>query len=187
MSSSSSKSETPPLPERILVGRVVRPHGVRGEVVVEPLTDTMSRFDAGRSLAGSVRGSTRKLTVSRARPSAGGLLVAFAEVTDRDAAEELRGADLEIGRDEVPPARAGEFYYYELVGARCVDSREGELGRVVDLEEGPGGLLLVVENDAGRRLPLPFVAQFVAGVDREARRIDWRLPEGLIAACASRS
>lgn len=187
MSSSSRKTDAPPLPERILIGRVTRPHGVRGEVVIEPLTDAAARFDAGRTVGCNVGGARRELTVTRTRPGPTGLLVSFAEVGSRDAAEALRGGELEIGRDEVVPAPAGEFYYYELIGALCVDARDGELGRVVDLAEGPAGLLLLVEDGAGRRLPLPFVEPFVAGVDRQARRIDWRLPEGLIAACASRS
>lgn len=187
MSSSSTKPEAPPLPARIVVGRLVRPHGVRGELVVEPLSDISSRFDAGRRLHCRGRGAPRELTVVRSRPTARGLLVEFAEVGTRDDAEALRGAELEVDRGEAPPAAAGEYYYYELVGALCVDARDGVLGRVVDLEEGPAGLLLLVENEAGRRLPLPFVAAFVAGVDRVERRIDWRLPEGLIAACASRS
>jgi 16S rRNA processing protein RimM len=187
MASSSSKTEDRPLPEQVVVGRVVRPHGVRGEVVVEPLTDLASRYDAGRRLGCRAGSARRVLTVSRSRPGTAGLIVAFAEIGDREAAEALRGGELEVDRAEVPPAKAGEYYYYELVGARCVDEREGELGRVVDLAEGPAGLLLWVEDETGRRLPLPFVERFVAGVDRAARRIDWRLPEGLIAACASRS
>jgi len=187
MPSSSSKTEGRPLPERVLVGRVVRPHGVRGEVVVESLTDRASRFDAGRRLGCRAGSATSVLTVARSRPGSTGLIVAFEEIGDREAAAALRGAELEVDRAEVPPAKSGEYYYYELVGARCVDARDGELGRVVDLEEGPAGLLLWVEDDAGRRLPLPFVERFVAGVDRAARRIDWRLPEGLIAACVSES
>lgn len=187
MSSSSSKTDPAPLPERVLVGRVVRPHGVRGELVIERLSDSASRLAAGRRVECRQRGAVRDLTVASSRPGSTGWIVAFAEVADRDAAEALRGAELEIDRREVPAAKAGEYYYFELVGARCVDAREGDLGRVVDLVEGPAGLLLWVENDDGRRLPLPFVDRFVAGVDRAARRIDWRLPEGLIAACASRS
>jgi 16S rRNA processing protein RimM len=187
MSSSSTKPEAPPLPGEVVVGRLLRPHGVRGELVVEPLSDLSSRFDSGRRLRCRGRGAARELTVVRSRPAAHGLLVTFAEIANRDDAEALRGAELAVDRADVPPPPAGELYYYELVGALCVDAREGELGRVVDLEEGPSGLLLLVENEAGRRLPLPFVAAFVAGVDRAARRIDWRLPEGLIAACASRS
>jgi 16S rRNA processing protein RimM len=187
MSSSSTKSDPPPLPARVLVGRIVRAHGVRGELVVEALSDIPSRFDAGRRVACRVRDESRELTIVRTRPGSNGLLVSFAEIATREAAEALRGGELEVDRGEVPPAPAGELYYYELIGALCVDAHEGELGRVVELDEGPSGLLLLVENDAGRRLPLPFVEAFIAGVDREARRIDWRLPEGLIAACASRS
>lgn len=187
MASSSSKTETPPLPARILVGRVIRPHGVRGEVAVDVASDRPARFAAGSRLRATIGDAERELRVERARPVRAGLLVTFAGIGDRDEAEALRGAALEVDRSAVPPAAAGEYYYWELVGALCVDERAGEIGRVADVEESPAGLLLLVEDGRGRRLVLPFVTAFVAGVDRAARRIDWRLPEGLIEACASRS
>lgn len=188
MASSSSKTDvSPPLPERILVGRITRPHGVRGEVAVEVLSEVADRFAAGSELEAETPAGRRRLRVTRSRPSRTAAIVAFEGVGDRDAAETLRGAALEIARDRVPEPAAGSYWYWELVGCRCVDAREGELGRVVDLEEGAAGVVLLVESEDGRRLPLPFVEAFVAGVDRVARRIDWRLPEGLIAACASRS
>jgi len=92
-----------------------------------------------------------------------------------------------VERDEVPAPPEGSFYVFELVGCRAVDARHGELGTVVDLVDGPGGALIVVERPDGSRLPIPFVESFLVGVDREARRIDWKLPEGLLEACASRS
>lgn len=188
MASSSSKTDvSPPLPERILVGRVTRPHGVRGEVAVEVLSDVEERFAAGSELEVETAAGRRRLRVARSRLAPTAAIVAFEGFADRDAAETLRGAALEVARERVPEAAAGEYWYWELAGCRCVDARDGELGRVVDIEEGAAGIVLLVEDASGRRLPLPFVEAFVAGVDRAARRIDWRLPEGLIAACASRS
>ena len=187
MASSSSKTEFPQLPGRIRVGRVTRPHGVRGEVAVEPLSDVAARFAAGSELEAVTEAGLRPLRVARSRAGGRAYVVAFEGVDDRDAAEALRGAALEVARSRVPPAAAGEYYYYELVGCLCVDAREGELGRVVDVEEGAAGIFLVAEHPGGRRVPLPFVAAFVAGVDLDERRIDWQLPEGLIEACASRS
>jgi len=166
---------------------VARAHGVRGEVAVEVTTDVASRFEPGSRMTARGAGGERDLIVERSRAGRNGLLVTFVGVESRDGADALRGAVLEVDRSAVPPPPAGEYYYWELVGALCVDEREGEIGRVVDLEEGPAGLLLLVEDETGRQVPLPFVERFVAGVDREARRIDWRLPEGLISACASRS
>ena len=82
-------------------------------------------------------------------------------------------------RDDAP-ARGGECEAELLV------ERDGEIGTVVDVQEDGGGTLLEVEKD-GTRSVLPFVEAFLAGVDREARRIDLRLPEGLLATCAFKS
>lgn len=194
MKSSSSKTERPQgaataATGQVLVGRVLRPHGLRGEIVVEPLSDTPHRFAPGSRLllVRSRQGAAESVEIAAAHPAPTGLRVALRGVTTRDAAEALRGAELRVDRGEVPAPPAGSFYVFELVGCRAFDAREGELGTVVDLIDTPGGALLVVERPDGSRLPIPFVESFLVGVDREARRIEWRLPEGLIEACASRS
>jgi 16S rRNA processing protein RimM len=180
MSSRSSKKTTSE--ETVVVGRVLRSHGIRGEVVVEPYSDVPERFDPGAELllAG------RPVTVATVRPHRGGLLVRFERVLDRDVADTLRGGLLEIARDAVPEAPEETWYYFELVGCRCHDRREGDLGNVTDVIEDGGGVLLDVRA-GGRRLLVPFVRAFVRRVDREAGRIELDLPEGLVEACASRS
>lgn len=167
--------------ERVEVGRILRPHGVRGEVAVEPYSEVEDRFDRGAEL---LLGG-RSLTVATVRPHRGGLLVRFDGVDDREAAEALRGGVLEILREAVPEAPEGTWYYFQLVGCRCRDRREGDLGEVVDVIEDGGGVLLDVRA-AGRRLLVPFVRDFVREVDPEARRLELDLPEGLVEACTSR-
>jgi 16S rRNA processing protein RimM len=189
MPSSSSKTDGPPTPsEAVLVGIVLRPHGVAGAVVVDLQSDVPGRFDPGRELDLVPRtGNPRRVTVVTAAPWRGGLRVRFEGVTSRDEAEQLRGGRLEVARARVPEAPPGSFYQFELYGFRCRDRRAGELGEVVDVLADGGGWLLVVERTGGRRLTMPFAADFVTGVDRAARRIDWDLPEGLIETCESRS
>jgi 16S rRNA processing protein RimM len=173
--------------DRVVVGAVRRPHGLKGEVLVEVLSDRPERFAPGAELE-LVQGERRRVVrVVAARAQGDSLRVAFEGVADRDAAETLRDARLEIARTAVPPAEEGEYYHFELLGCRAFDEREGELGEVVDLVESGAGLLLQVARPGGGRLLLPFVAEFLVRVDREARRIDWRLPEGLVEACASGS
>lgn len=167
--------------ERVEVGRILRPHGVRGEVVVEPYSEVEERFECGASLWLGIR----SLTVATVRPHRGGLLIQFDGVEDRDAADELRGGVLEIARDAVPEAPEGTWYYFQLAGCRCRDRREGDLGEVVDVVEDGGGILLDVRAE-GRRLLVPFVREFVREVDPEARRVELELPEGLVEACTSR-
>jgi len=187
--SSSSKTESPrDLPETVVVGTVLRPHGVRGALVVEPRSDVPDRFGSGAVLElAPVRGERRSVRVVRSSPHRGGLRVELEGIDSRDRAEELRGADLEIPLSAVSVPPAGQYFHFELVGCRCFDRHEGELGTVEQVVADGGGWLLVVARRQGGRLPLPFVERYLLGVDRERRRIDWDLPEGLIEACASKS
>jgi 16S rRNA processing protein RimM len=194
MSSKSSKTETPSeapprrddLPETVAVGRVLRPHGVRGEVVVEVLSDVPGRFRKGSRLTGVREGEPPvPLVVAAGRAHKSGAVVRFEGVGDRDGAEALRGLDLEVPLAEVPAAPAGTYYQYELLGCLCRDGGE-ELGRVAEVVEDGGGVLLIVEGEGGR-VPVPFVKEFLREVDVAAGRIDLALPPGLLEACASRS
>lgn len=189
MPSKSSTTEFPPgLPDRINVGLVVRPHGIRGEAVVECWSERPERFAPG-ALLGAVApdGSRCTLRVVEACEHRGGLRVRFEGVHDRDGAEALRGYRLDVDRASVPPPPQGAYYVFELVGCRCRDQRFGDIGEVVDLTQQGGGSLIEVRREDGSRLLLPFVEDFLVGVDRAARIIDWRLPEGLIETCASKS
>ncbi len=188
MSSRSSRTEgRADLPERVTVGRVLRPHGVRGEMVVAVLSDVPGRFAPGNKLlmAREEGGPAEPVVVESERPHKSGVVIRLPGVEDRDRVEELRGAWLEVERSEVPPAPPGTYYHFELLGCRCFDGGQ-ELGEVVDLAEDGGGLLLIVA-DGERRVPVPFVASFLREVDVAAGRIDLELPPGLVEACASRS
>ncbi len=194
MSSKSSKTEAPPspaaqrddLPETISVGRVLRPHGVRGEVVVEVLSDVPGRFKKGSRVTGVREGAPPlTLTVAMGRVHKSGAVVRFEGYDSRERAEELRALDLEIPRSEVPKAKRGTYYHFELLGCRVHEDGQ-ELGRVVEVLEDGGGLMLIVEGE-GRRVPVPFVKEILRKVDVAAGRIDVALPEGLLEACASPS
>lgn len=173
--------------DTVLVGRVRRAHGVRGEVVIEALSDVAGRFAAGaRFLVTPVGGARRSLRAEAVRSHNEGLLVRFEGVVTRDDADRLRGADLEVPSTDSPRPPQGAFYYYELVGCRCSDATQGELGRVAQVVEDGGGLLLEIESP-GRRLLVPFVRAFLKSVDVSAREIELELPAGLIEACESTS
>ena len=196
MSSKSSKTEGPEgtgaarddLPETVAVGRVLRPHGVRGEVVVEVLSDVPDRFRKGSRLLGVREGAPATpatLIVASSRPHKTGAVVRFEGFADPDQAAVLRGLDLEVPRAEVPKAPAGTYYQYELLGCLCRDG-DTELGRVVEVVEDGGGLMLIVAGE-GRRVPVPFVKEFLRRVDVEVGEIDLALPPGFLEVCASES
>ena len=194
MSSKSSKTEEPgaarprrdDLPETVAVGRILRPHGVRGEVVVQVLSDVPERFKAGSRIQGVREGAPpRTLTVVTGRAHKTGAVVRFEGFEDPDQADELRGLDLEVPRTEVPKAPPGTYYQYELLGCLCRNEGE-ELGRVIEVVEDGGGLMLIVEGE-GRRVPVPFVKEFLRRVDVETGEIDLALPPGFLEVCASES
>ncbi len=177
--------------ERVAVGRVVAPHGLRGELAVEALSDVPGRFAPGAALLLTLPGGLpRPQVVAGCRVPASRhrhrLLLRLAGVDDRTTAEALRGALLEVEAAAVPPAPEGSYYQFDLVGCRCSDRTAGELGEVVEVLEGGGGDLLRVVG-GGRELLLPFVDAYLADVDVDGRHISWDLPEGLIEACGSAS
>lgn len=187
MSSRSSRSESDrSSPAFITVGRVTRPHGIRGEVVVKSLSDVERRLTAGEKLyVITAAGDRREVEVVSSRPAKGNLVVCFEGFATRDEAEALRGAQLEVERERVPPAPAGSYYFFELIDCECWDTAAGFLGRVVDVIDDGGGLLLQVEGE-GERLLVPFVRAYLRLVDPASRRIELALPEGLVELCTSR-
>jgi 16S rRNA processing protein RimM len=180
---------TTPDPAFLIVGRVRKAHGIRGEVVVELLTDEPDAiFASGRRVfAGTTTGDLardrQELHIRSVRPFNEGLLVGFAEVPDRNAAELWRARYLLAPASEVPAPDDDEVYLHDLIGMR-VDLEDGAtVGTVEEVYELPLGLAVDV-----RRAPphqdetvlLPWDDRTVASVDREARIIVVTPPDGLL-------
>jgi len=175
------------LPSTVVVGRIRKPHGVRGEVSVEVLSDVEGRLAVGQRLVVRPRGGdVKSVEVISARSHGDLRILRFDASASRDDVEPLRGAMLEADRATVPEAPDGTFYYYELAGCAVVDATAGDLGQVIDVVEDGGGWLLEIEGRAGRLL-VPFVDAYLAAVNIEHRRIEVDLPEGLIKLCTSTS
>ncbi|MBP2477059.1 16S rRNA processing protein RimM [Crossiella equi] len=165
----------------VVVGRIARSHGIRGELVVDVHTDSPDdRFAVGSVLSGKRRqGAARSLTVSAARPHAGRLLVTFEGVTDRDTADELRGLLLTVRVSELPAiTEPDEYYDHQLEGLRAVDLSGAQLGVVREVLHGPAGELLVLDVD-GTEVLVPFVHAIVPEVDIAGGRVVLDPPEGL--------
>jgi 16S rRNA processing protein RimM len=152
---------------QVVIGRIGRAHGIRGELNVDIRTDEPERRFAPGS---SVVCGARTLTVKTARHHGGRLVVAFAEVADRNAAELLHGTVLEalVDPDDTPDD-PDEFYDHQLVGLDVrADSDPGDDGRVVGTVTGlvhlPYQDTLAVDVD-GREVLIPFVTELVPVVD----------------------
>ncbi|HEX5919049.1 MAG TPA: ribosome maturation factor RimM [Nocardioides sp.] len=161
----------------VVVGRIGKPHGIRGEVTLDVRTDEPERrFAPGTTLrAEAPAGADRRpssLTVARARWHQSTLLVTFEELADRNAAEAARGTVLHatIGLDETPDDPE-EFYDHQLVGLDVVDVDGTPLGSVKALVHGSAQDLLTVRTTDGRDALVPFVTALVPEVDLAAGRI----------------
>jgi 16S rRNA processing protein RimM len=142
----------------VVVGRVVKAHGLRGEVAVEVLSDVPGRLDAGVT----VRLGGEPVTIVASRPHQGRLLVTFDGVPDRTAAERLRGRALEAERIDLDGTDA--YFVHELVGMPVRDADGRDLGTVqaaVELPEAAGYDLLEVARDDGGTWLLPAVDEYV--------------------------
>jgi 16S rRNA processing protein RimM len=167
----------------VVVGRVAKAHGIRGELTVDPRTDSPEqRFAVEAKVLGQLRDGTRRtLTVAAVRQHTGRLLVTFAEVLTRDVAESLRGCLLLADTADLPPTGdPDEFYDHELEGL-AVRLAEGDpIGTVREVSHAPGADLLVLELADGREALVPFVKEIVPEVDVQRGYVRLDPPEGLL-------
>ncbi|WP_395694199.1 ribosome maturation factor RimM [Nocardioides sp.] len=161
----------------VLVGRIGKPHGLRGDVTVDVRTDEPERrFAVGAVLrVEPPRGShtaLRTLTVAHARWHQSVLLVGFEEIGDRTAAEAARGILLyaDVPADATPDD-PDEYYDHQLVGLAAYDEDGTALGEVVGLVHGGAQDLLTIRTPSGRDALVPFVQALVPEVDLPGRRV----------------
>lgn len=164
----------------LVVGRVGKPQGIRGEVTVEVRTDDPDvRFAPGASLRTDPpeRGP---LTVVASRPRSGGLVVEFEGVHGREGAEAIRGTVLVVDSADLPDLDVeDEWYDHQLVGLAAVDPAGAPLGTVTDVVHSAASDLLVLRDAEEREHLVPFVREMVPTVDVPGGRVVVDPPEGL--------
>lgn len=160
------------------IGRVVKSHGVKGEVAVELLTDeSEEHIVVGAVLTGRQAGKERQLTVRTARPHQKRLLVSFEEVPDRTAADSLRGMKFyaePLQRDE----DSDEYYNHELIGLKVFHEGD-EVGTVSGVMDTPNRKILEIDY-RGKEVLVPFVIDFVPELDADEGYLTITPPEGLL-------
>lgn len=165
---------------RVVVGRIGRPHGIRGEVTVEPRTDEPDeRFAPGAILMRA--GTDTTVTVVRSHWHSGRLLLTLEGVDDRNGAEALRGTLLEVDRDvDELPADDDEFYDTSLLDCSVVTVDGSVVGIIRDIAHLPAQDLLVIQTPSGAEVLVPFVTEIVPEVDIAGRRVVIDPPPGLL-------
>ncbi|SCE65047.1 ribosome maturation factor RimM [Micromonospora mirobrigensis] len=190
----------------LVVGRIGKPHGIRGEVTVEvrtdepearfapgtvlrtepgakpraPMPETGPRTDPGADTAGAYRVPV-ELTIEAARWHQGHLLIAFDGVLERNVAEALRGTLLVVdSADVAPPEDPEEFHDHQLVGLAVVTPAGERLGEVARIDHAPASDMLVLRRPEGRTALIPFVKAIVPEVDLAGGRVVVDPPGGLL-------
>lgn len=167
----------------LLVGRVAKAHGVTGEVVVEVRTDDPeTRFAPGTVLrAKGSDGGERSYVVDTARAHGGRLLVRLVGVSDRDAADALRGTQFLVDSQDLPPIDEPDTYYdHQLEGLRVRTTTGQDIGTVTEVLHTAAGELLAVRRDDAGELLVPFVGAIVTSVSLDSHTIEIDPPEGLL-------
>jgi 16S rRNA processing protein RimM len=176
----------------LVVGEIARPHGVRGEVVVDVRTDEPDeRFVPGAVLVTDpgTRPSGPQdawrpppaLKIEAVRPHQGRLIVTFEGVDDRNLAEALRRVLLCVDSDDIPPpSDPDEFHDHQLVGLTAVDATGDPVGEVVRIDHAPAADMLVLRRPDGRTSLVPFITAMVPEVDLAGGRVVITPPDGLL-------
>ena len=165
----------------LVVGRIGRAHGLRGEVLVDVRTDEPEARMAPGAVLATDPGTAGPLTIAAGRVHSGRLLLHFAGVTDRTGAEALRGVLLLADVDpDARPQDDDEWYDHQLVGLDVVRADGAAVGEVREVLHLPGHDVLAVTRPDGSEVLVPFVSEIVPEVDVEANRLVVTPPPGLL-------
>lgn len=172
--------------DMVLVGRIARPHGIRGQVAVNPETDFVEeRFREGATLWTRTARGDERLTIDAVRIQRGRPIVAFEGYATIDDVQRLAGLELRVPETELQPLEPGRFYHHDLVGC-MVETIGGErVGAVERVEGGSGGSRLIVGGRGGE-IQIPLAVDICVEIDLSGKRIRIDPPEGLLELNESR-
>ena len=164
----------------VLVGRIARPHGIRGQVVVNPETDFVEeRFVAGATMWTRSDRGEEALTIRSARVQNGRPVVLFDGFASIDDVERLAGVELRVPEASLQALGDGVYYQHQLVGCSVATVEGDRVGDVVRVDGGAGGSLLAVKGERGEVL-VPLARHICVEIDVASRRIVISPPDGLL-------
>jgi len=149
----------------VVLAVIIGAHGIAGEVRLK----LFGEGAASLKLYKSFEATGRTLTLKTVRDGPNGAVARFAEVTDRNTAEALRGTELTVARSALPPLAEGEYYHVDLIGLPCLSDAGAELGTLVAVENFGAGDIIEIEKPDGKRFMVPIHA---AQIDAERAVID---------------
>ena len=177
-STRSSGSEKPEL-RYLAIGKVVRAHGVKGEISVKVMTEFPERFEITRQVYLGNEFEATPYQLNSYRWHKDNVLLTLVGITNRDEAEPLKGQLVQVPIEEAMPLPDGVYYHYQLVGLAVVTTTGDQLGVLSEVMETGAHDVYVVDND-GKEILLPAIADVVKSVDLETGQMTVEVIEGLI-------
>jgi len=169
------------LTSRIALGVIRKPHGIRGEVSVEPWTDSFERFQelSNVILVSPDESTTRDATIESVRAHGDRALLKFAGIATPEDADTLKQWTIEIPEEKARRRDKNEFFLHDLVGLHLVDKDGRDRGETIEAYEGGGGVLLNVRRPDGKKYEVPFAESICLEIDLRRKKIIVDLPEGI--------
>lgn len=161
----------------VLIGEIIKPHGVQGELKVHPITDNPQRFKKLKEVTLVQNKESRRLRVLSAKVQPDGVYLTLEGISNRDEADKLRGWAVKIDRTEVPPLKEG-WYYFELEGMQVYEG-ETHLGTLTQVLQTGANDVYLVKGSKGE-ICVPALKTVVKNVDVPGKRMDVELPPGLL-------
>jgi 16S rRNA processing protein RimM len=180
MSGARDRPAGPPTaggPEFLVIGKIRRPHGVKGDVVVEIYTDYPERIIPNKAVY--IGAKHAKLIINRRRQHNEGLLLGFEGVTSPEEAGRYRNQHLSILAFESPKLPKGRYYFHELIDLKVVDESGKNLGTIKEIIETGANDVYVIKNQNERELLLPAIPEVILSVDLVVKTIKVHLIPGL--------
>ena len=163
-----------------VVGRVTRPHGLRGQVVIHPETDFIEeRFAEGATVWTRSTAGDEQLTVASMRVQNGRPIVGFKGFERIEDVERLAGLELRVPEDALQPLQPGTYYEHQLVGCAVETTAGDVVGEVAKVEGGAGASRVVINGPRGEIL-IPLAVDICVEIDVGKKRIRINAPEGLL-------
>lgn len=171
----SQGSPEPGEPVFILLGKIRKPHGLDGELMVDAYSESPDRFKPGTRVF--VGESHQPLVIHSRRGSDKGMLLSFKEMNDSETAANLRNQFIYTVKEELPPLPEGEYYHFDLIGLDVVSEKGNILGKITEIIVTGANDVYVVTNDEGEETLLPAIQPVILSVDLAAGKMVVNPPE----------
>ena len=164
----------------ISLGKIVKPHGIKGAVQVYPYSDADLLLKTKTLYISDDEGRNVPFHVSWARTKKkNALIIQFAKVTDRNFSEQLTGKEVFIDKAAIPPSGPGEYYHFQLKGLKVYDSKRGFTGHIQGILDAGGNDILVIRDKENREIMIPAVKEFLMEIDLMSGICKVDIPDGL--------